>query len=151
MNRILVILFIFTLCFLQLSCVDDEGWQMSAEEIKVVFDYYGVPAYPDLAKLADQRIYTPKIRGSEIAWEGFYSSDSYPKIVAYYQEKLDNKLMETRAETTIWRLPADEPKIVLTVMSVSAPGPHHQYLNLIPKEAKSIVLLSRLLTRKDEK
>lgn len=113
----------------------------SSQQSEDVLASYALPTYPSLVHFGQERVYSQD--GKEITWDGFYSDDAPSAIVSFYKERLGELGFEATADGATWRFPPDDATKVLSIMPVSAAGPHTVYRESIPVSALSVVIVSR--------
>ena len=112
-----------------------------------VFRFYQFPSHPNLTHLCQQRIYSAS--GHAITWDAFASSARPSKLVAYYRRKLGNAGFTREGAGGSWSLPANapSPERILEVSGLGTDNPSSECEKRPPANSRSIILLSRMMSR----
>lgn len=112
-----------------------------ASNPEAIFSSYGFPSQPGLTPLCAGRVYEG---GGHLTWDAFTTSDSAEPLIKRFTERLSERGFHAETGGGSWRLPADSksPDRVLSVLPLSAPGPHKTCDAKPPDGAVTVIIVS---------
>ncbi|MBX3182983.1 MAG: hypothetical protein KIT72_17675 [Polyangiaceae bacterium] len=114
-----------------------------ANSVEALLASYGFPSQPGLTALCAGRVYEGS--GGHLTWDAFTSSESPEALIKRFQERLSERGFGKEPGGGSWKLPAGSrtPDRVLSVLPLSAAGPHKTCDAKPPEGAVTVVVASR--------